>query len=85
MLLSPGVAKVVFITLFIPVYPGNVSQRGHKSVLPSSTDEDTSILIVWINLSQKEFDILMRISINIHPHLPFFTTAFKNYDGTEEG
>lgn len=52
--LSPGVAIVVFILLFLPVYPGNVSQRGHKAVLPSSTDEDTSILTVWIKLPQKE-------------------------------
>lgn len=68
MLMSPGVAKVVFIILLIPIYPGDVSQRGHKSILPSSTDEDTSILIVWIKLSQKGVHHLGE-NFNEHTHV----------------
>lgn len=53
-LVSPGVAEVAFIILLISVYPGDVSQRGHKSSLPPFANEDTSILTVRIKLSQKE-------------------------------
>lgn len=32
--LSPGSTKEVFIILVIPAYPGDISQRGHQTILP---------------------------------------------------
>lgn len=51
--LSPGFAQVVFV-LIIPVYQGNISQRGHNTILPPSANKDTSILSIWMKLLERD-------------------------------
>lgn len=48
--LSPGSAKVAFIILFIPIDPSDVSEGGDQVGLPLGSDENSSLLSVWVKL-----------------------------------